>query len=352
VSTDARSYWIPGRIEFLGKHTDYAGGRSLVCAIERGLTLHVTPRAEARMRVTDILSGETAAFDLSPALAPRAGHWSNYFMTVARRLARDFPACRHGVDIAFGSDLPQDAGLSSSSALVVGCYAALASANDLPLEATPDLAGYLGAVESGAAFGDRAGDAGVGTHGGSQDHVAILCSRSGELGQYAFRPVRHERQVPLPTTHVFVIAVSGVAAPKTGAAREAYNRVAAALADRREQLVAESEEIVPAAGDALLTGDLSAVGVLVDRSQALAERYLGNQVPETIFLARSARELGAAAASAFGAGFGGSVWALVVKAQADDFRHRWLQRYTVAFPARADRAASFVTRAAAGLSRL
>jgi galactokinase len=44
------------------------------------------------------------------------------------------------------------------------------------------------------------------------------------------------------------------------------------------------------------------LGVLVDRSQAMAESILRNQVPETIHLARSARELGAVAASAFGAG--------------------------------------------------
>ena len=29
--------YVPGRIEVLGKHTDYAGGRSLLCALERGI---------------------------------------------------------------------------------------------------------------------------------------------------------------------------------------------------------------------------------------------------------------------------------------------------------------------------
>ena len=58
------------------------------------------------------------------------------------------------------------------------------------------------------------------------------------------------------------------------------------------------------------TGDLDAFGALVDRSQALAESLLGNQVLQTIHLASSARQLGAVAASAFGAGFGGSVSAL------------------------------------------
>jgi galactokinase len=50
---------------------------------------------------------------------------------------------------------------------------------------------------------------------------------------------------------------------------------------------------------------------------------LGNQVPATMALARSARELGALAACSFGAGFGGSVWALVDRGIAGDFAARW-----------------------------
>ena len=53
----------------------------------------------------------------------------------------------------------------------------------------------------------------------------------------------------------------------------------------------------------LPAGDLRAFGRLVDRSQQAAEQLLGNQVPETVFLAAAARRLGAAAASAFGAVF-------------------------------------------------
>ena len=32
---DGKAYVVPGRIEVLGKHTDYAGGRSLLAAVER-----------------------------------------------------------------------------------------------------------------------------------------------------------------------------------------------------------------------------------------------------------------------------------------------------------------------------
>ena len=81
----------------------------------------------------------------------------------------------------------------------------------------------------------------------------------------------------------------------------------------------ESNEIVPRGGDFLANGDMKSFGASVDRSQLLAEKLLGNQTPETVELARSARAIGAAAASAFGAGFGGSVWALVSSSRADIF---------------------------------
>src|SRR5690606_27335378 len=94
---------------------------------------------------------------------------------------------------------------------------------------------------------------------------------------------------------------------------------AAELIARVEQFAEESRVIIPAASDARARGDVAAFGELVDRSQHLAETQLGNQIEETIHLARAARELGAAAASAFGAGFGGSVWALVEESIAPEF---------------------------------
>jgi galactokinase len=107
----------------------------------------------------------------------------------------------------------------------------------------------------------------------------------------------------------------------------------AVVLDRFDQFVEESVGIIPAAADALARRELERFGVLVDRSQDLAERLLGNQVPETIGLARVARDLGADAASAFGAGFGGSVWALVAQSEVEVFAARWEAAYRAAFPA-------------------
>jgi galactokinase len=121
---------------------------------------------------------------------------------------------------------------------------------------------------------------------------------------------------------------------------------------RFEHFLLESNKLIPAVADALTKGDLASLGMLVDHSQLAAEKLLGNQVPETTFLARKARELGAIAASAFGAGFGGSVWALVPESDAAAFRTRWAEAYAAAFPVAARGSEVLITHAGPGTVEL
>src|SRR5688500_16547969 len=116
------------------------------------------------------------------------------------------------------------------------------------------------------------------------------------------------------------------------------------LGPRFAQFREEVEVIVPGVGDSLRDRDFAALGALVDRSMAMAEYALRNQVAETSFLARAARERGAVAASAFGAGFGGAVWAMVRADEADAFVEGWRAAYADTFPRRAERAQWLVTR--------
>lgn len=400
-------FWVPGRIEFLGKHTDYAGGRSLLCPVDRGLRVTATPRGDDLVRVTDRRIGESVECRIDPNVERTRGHWANYVFTVARRIARDFPDARTGVDISFESDLPIAAGMSSSSALVVAVYMALAAANELEdrqeyrenIHTPENLAEYLGCIEGGFPFGTFARDEGVGTLSGCEDQTAMVCGREGALVQYSFCPVRYEATYPVPKDHDFVIAASGVIAEKTASALEKYNalsrRAAAAaeawrrasgradatlgdavqsataadirgaiastpvdgfspneLVSRFDQFHAESEVIILAAGAALVDGNLPALGDAVDASQRGVEELLGNQVAETIALARSARELGAVASSAFGAGFGGSVWALVPANDTPDFLDQWQSHYFETFPGHRPTARFFVTRSGGPAQRL
>jgi galactokinase len=365
-----RRYRIPGRIELVGKHVDYAGGRSLTCAVDLGISVRATPIDEPAVRVGDSERRSKAAVPLSPAAEATSVRWSTYVAAVARRFARDFPECTRGVQVTLASDLPASSGLSSSSALVVAVATALVDANEVESnprwrEAIPDLvarAEYFGAMETGAPFGDFAGDGGVGVRGGAQDHIAIVCAAEGTVSQFSYQPGKLERRVAFPDDLQLLVAVSGVRATKTGNSRAAYNRLADEVRsiqrgltvrpERVAQIREESDVIVPGVGDALRDRDYDALGRLVDRSQALAESVLMNQVPETIALARLARERGAVAASAFGAGFGGAVWALARRADAAAVMEGWRTSFLAAFPKQAAVARFLAVRPAAAAREL
>src|SRR6185437_11764898 len=49
-----RAFFVPGRVELLGKHTDYARGRSLLCAIERGFCVLAAPRGDGIVGLLDV----------------------------------------------------------------------------------------------------------------------------------------------------------------------------------------------------------------------------------------------------------------------------------------------------------
>ena len=410
---------MPGRIEVLGKHTDYGGGRVLVCAVDRGITVRAeetTGPPGTLEAVSDAYPGALQLDAHTPPTLP-AGHWGRYVHTVLARLTDNFGPLRPA-RLTVSSDLPPASGMSSSSAMITGAAMALADLNSLPTTEAwsaqlPDrmsLAGYAASIENGKSFGRLAGRPGVGTSGGSLDHTGMLASQEGQISYAEFDPMRLIDRVPLPGEWSFVVAVSGVLAEKTGGAQELYNRGPALLAalverwnrvsgradatvqaalrslvgedlqapllpgvdlampsqdaggpapslptggpltasplaaderlaplrrlaaegverDRLDQFLLESAVLVPRAHAALRDGDLEAFAAATATSQRLAETHLRNQVSQTVSLVDTADALGARAASAFGAGFGGSVWALVPTADAEGFAAAWRERY-------------------------
>jgi galactokinase len=244
-----------------------------------------------------------------------------------------------------------------------------------------DAAAYYACVENGRRFGGLEGDAGVGTHGGSEDHAAIVEGRPGTVSAFGFVPPRAIDVAPVPAEWRFVLTPSRVRARKTGGALSKYNRLSAGagallalwnsnhggaaavslaeaiasepgaaerlrefargssvpgwtpegLERRLDHFIAEDARIPPAL-EAFRRADTDALAGLSRQSQSDAERLLGNQIDETIALARSARAHGAFAASSFGAGFGGSVWALAPAGTAEDLARRWHREAFVARP--------------------
>lgn len=378
--------WVPGRIEIFGKHTDYAGGRSLVAAVPRGFVMAGLPRPDPVVTAYDARWREQTSVRLDREEPVQTG-WASYVSVVARRLAANFPGASLGTSIVFASDLPTAAGVSSSSALVVGIAGSLIRRAGLmqrpewqdAIHDRLELAGYLGAVENGLTFGSLAGTSGVGTHGGSEDHTAILNGEPGRVTAFSYVPVRPQGSAPMPESWHFVVMPSGVEAAKAGAAKAQYNAaslatralvdvwhrdhgtgagqtLAALLAsgegaedmlrqslktgaggfsaealDRRLTHFRAEDARVPLALEAFGAADAHALGDLSAASQRDAESLLDNQIPATSALASLARQMGAFAACSFGAGFGGSVWALV-DANDANFPGRWRSAYAREFP--------------------
>lgn len=371
-------WFVPGRIEVFGKHTDYAGGNVLIGAVDLGV--EVEARASTSGFVAHSEHGQSVHLD--PTVVDSglpAGHWGRYVHTVLRRLTSDFGALQP-VELTVSSNLPLASGMSSSSALLIGV--ALAVADHSGLRETDgwrraitddiELVAYLACVENGSGFKHLGGGAGVGTHGGSEDHAAILTGRAGHLLHYNFDPMALQSAVKFPEDWAIVVANSGVAAEKTGPALLDYNRcssdarrivgrvneqlnvtapnlhaavrlageeaVSALVADdselarRLEHFLIESERVVPAAIECLRDRNHEGLGETARLSQNAAETLLRNQVPATTALVSAALESGAWASTSFGAGFGGSAWAMVGRSDADAFAGEWLSRYRLARP--------------------
>jgi galactokinase len=232
VSTAAKAYFIPGRVEVMGKHTDYAGGRSLLAAISKAFCVVTVDRDDAQCRFFSTAEpGGDVTLPMSATLEPKqGGHWTNYPATALRRLSANFPGLK-GVDCSIACDIPAASGMSTSSAIICAVFLAVNGRNNLRarpefkanISSEEELWEYLGCNENGQSFNGLVGDKGVGTFGGSEDHTAIMSCNSGELNMFSYCPTRREAVVKWPKGVKFVIGVSGQVAEKTGDKMADYN---------------------------------------------------------------------------------------------------------------------------------
>jgi len=243
-------FFVPGRVEVMGKHTDYAGGNSLLFAsADRGIAMSSAmlveedegggPGAGLRVTVLSVLpvgmehhctEGSTCSYEVegrpvvryTVSLPDDGGgecprDWRVYpSATIARlHLNFDLLSCfpdgeRRHILISMCSNLPPASGLSTSSAIVTGIFLVLDShlkmrhtstyreAIGEDENAVCNLSTYLGNAENGRDYfkPDRSVvlkgtvQGGVGTFGGSEDHAAILTGKPGRLRLLSFCPTR------------------------------------------------------------------------------------------------------------------------------------------------------------------
>ncbi|MGL4256973.1 MAG: galactokinase [Microbacterium sp.] len=137
--TEALGTWsAPGRANLIGEHTDYNDGFVLPFAIEHRTHVALGLREDGVIRVASTFADGVVELPLAeldayfPARRDEIAEWARYPLGVAWALLRaGRPDALRGVDLAFASDVPVGAGLSSSAAIEGATAVALAESLSL-----------------------------------------------------------------------------------------------------------------------------------------------------------------------------------------------------------------------------
>ena len=339
----------PGRLEFIGNHTDYNGGTVLGVAIDRSVWVAVAPRDDAQWR----LGSETQATLVTlpagnaPARQDGAGSWANYPLGVIAALPKFQLKAPGGFDFLAMSDLPSGAGLSSSAALELA--SALAFLELSGQQAPRETVVMLCKDAENQFVGVPCGVLDQGVSGFGKKHHLVFIDCRGP--KFAPVPLPEVARFWVFNTHTKHALVDGLYAARHRECMTAAKLLGVALlADATPASVAAARDQLPpvefrrakhvvdeiarveATVLALRAGDLVAGGKLLTASHRSSQALFENSTPELDFLVDQL----AVAPQVFGArltggGFGGAVMAVTSpefsEAQAAAVAEAYAQRF-------------------------
>ena len=305
----------PGRVNLIGEHTDYNDGFVLPFATPHRTVAALATRADGRIRVAstfDVAPVEVALTDLDalfPARRDEIPEWARYPLGVAWALlfaAGVDPQSVPGVDIAFASEVPVGAGLSSSAAIECATAVALTDTWGLDLDRV-----------ALARAGRTAENEAVGAPTGIMDQMASMFGRADAATFLDCRSLEAESidlGFAAAGLEVLVIDTRVKHAHSTGGygeRRAACERGAAAMGvpALRDLGVDDLDRVAALVDD--VTFRRRAIGELLDASHASMRDDFEISVPELDLAVDAARAAGAIGARMTGGGFGGAAIALV-----------------------------------------
>jgi galactokinase len=324
----------PGRVNLIGEHVDYNGGRCLPMALTRVTAAAVRRRDDDRVRLTST-DPEAEPFegrvgDLGPG---QVSGWTAYAagtLWALQQAGIEVP----GMDLAVSSDVPLGAGLSSSASLEAAV--ALAAAELAGRADDPALRHLL--IQAAI----RAENEVVGAGTGGMDQTVALLAEEGSALLIHTRDFRTEPvhlglaeaglELMVIDTRVKHTLADGQYAKRRADCDEAARELGLAwlsdateadvarlssprLQARARHVVSENQR-VDAVVDLVRAGRVAEIGPMLDASHAsLRDDYEVSAV-ELDVVVEAARAAGALGARMVGGGFGGSAIALIRSADA------------------------------------
>jgi galactokinase len=263
--------WAPGRVNLIGEHVDYLGGPVLPAAVDRLIQVEGRP-AEGWMVSSEVGGGDA----------------------YAQALGEELGAGPQVVRVE--SDLPPGAGLSSSAALLVALAAGL----------RPDLDGKQAALAC-----QRAEQRATGVQVGIMDQFAAALGCRGHALLLDCETLEY-RLVPFPDDVVIAVIDSGIQRRLQDTPYNQRRREAEAGMPRRQRHVESEIQRVHDFVAALERNDHDRMGALLRASHRSLRDDFEVSTPEVDALVERAWAApGCLGARIMGAGFGGSILALL-----------------------------------------
>lgn len=340
---DVRSFFAPGRVNLIGEYTDFNGGHVLPCALTIGTYAVARKREDSCIRLFSVNFKESGVLETTLQTLEKSDKdsWGNYPKGVASILIKEGCAVDSGFDIAFGGNIPNGAGLSSSASIEVVTTAALNAL--FKLKITP--------VRQ-AVLARKAENEYIGVNCGIMDQFAIAMGKQDHAVLLNTDTMRYEH-VPLQLKGYRIVIANtnrrrGLADSKYN---ERFSECREALADlqkitvistlgdlnldqfnaaaygikrgvvlkRARHVVSENMRTLQAI-QVLEAGDLKGFGNLMNEShRSLREDFEVSCKELDLLVALAQAHEGVLGARLTGAGFGGCTVNLVDESQVADF---------------------------------
>jgi galactokinase len=314
----------PGRVNFIGEHTDYNGGLVLPFAISRGVLAAASARPDRLLEVrSDQQPDEVVVVGLDALQPGRVPGWAGYVAGAAWALREaGYPV--GGTSLCLSSDLPMGAGLASSAALSCAAVSALGRAAPVPppaaevavlaRRAETDFVGMpCGIMDQSASMLCQAG------------HALLLDCGSGESAAVPLDPAAAGVRLLVADTGVRHVLADGQYAVRREQCEEAARLLGASalsmagdlvglsdpvLLRRARHVVSENRRVTQTAA-LLRAGRLAHCGPLLTASHASLRDDFDVSWPAADAVVSATLAAGALGARMTGGGFGGSVLVLL-----------------------------------------